>query len=550
MIQEDDHAHLEPEDTPLDFYDRHISSTLLCKRVASFPSMASVLSKTCDEAFSKFYKEGRHLSPTGRSRIHNVALMSSIAFDKSHSIGEYYELYVGIPINAYAIKFYINPYSTSWDSAFLFDQQYEDYNASNFVSEWKLQLYHGSPRVFEPTVAGMPESKIQQYEDLLEQYPFIALWHFYPRTASGKSLLKNMLPQQSFLWECARTAGYKNKSLTPPPPDASSGVLHHRRNPYGERINANGGQLRKQSATYNFREEGPVGSEFTRKRSSVVSVHRQSESTRATRKRVDAQWQFIQYIGYDEVKDEISKRELALMTLNYGIYCSPVPATFLRLSSPGISRDFHPTSKSKFRPTGYIDMTLSQPMGKGAVGVVHPATVSIELELESGDVVEHKLVVKLAFSRTQKAGLKHEYDVYSHFAKAGYVGNIVDVHGLFEDPDSNTLALVMENGGRSLAHLNDEEEDGVDQVTGATIGKQWTLTACLNALKSIHAAGVHHGDIRPHNVLFDDKGRVKIIDFDSSTFDPDQINERMFENELSRLEAVLDGSYVDGGWFS
>ncbi|KAF9556374.1 hypothetical protein CPC08DRAFT_725786 [Agrocybe pediades] len=235
------------------------------------------------------------------------------------------------------------------------------------------------------------------------------------------------------------------------------------------------------------------------------------------------------------------KKKVKKTTSSHQIgYDEPHFSVLPRPALPVPPETFHSTSKSKFRATGYIDMTLSQPMGKGAVGVVHPATVSIEVE--SGDVVEHKLVVKLAFSRTQKAGLRHEYDVYSHFAKAGYVGDIVDVHGLFEDPDSNTLALVMENGGRSLAHLNDEEEDGVGQVTGDN------RTTCMNDLKSIHAAGVHHGDIRPHNVLFDDKGRVKIIDFDSSTFDPDQINERMFENELSRLEAVLDGSYVDGGW--
>ncbi|KAF9552981.1 hypothetical protein CPC08DRAFT_249719 [Agrocybe pediades] len=416
----------------------------------------------------------------------------------------------------------------------------------------------------------MPEEKVQYTTALFERFQVVSLWHFYPMTLSGKSILKNMLPQQSFVWECARTTGHKNISVTQPPPaNAPRGILYRQGHTHRSRRNSNTpGKLSTRQLVSNARgSEESLDPDFVRKRPAVVNINR--HPARTFRRRVDVQ-QFIQHnerigirhrasqtlylsplidpvnnrkpstqfgslfshlsrspgtvqletgvtatnsknrsavhledrdgtrkkkfkksmlspheISYAQVKEEISKRELALMTLNYDIYCSPVPATFLRVSSscaPGTSAEFHPTSRTKFRPVEYVDMTLSKPIGHGAVGVVHAATAS--MELESGEIMEHKVILKLAFSRAQKVKLKHEYDIYVHLSKVGDVQCILDVHGLFEDPDSNTLALVMEEGGRSLAYLNELEEDREGKVTGKD------RTACLNALKSIHAAGV------------------------------------------------------------
>ncbi|KAF9556378.1 kinase-like protein [Agrocybe pediades] len=453
-----------------------------------------------------------------------------------------------------------------------------------------------------------------------------------------------MQSQHTFTWEYARTAGYKNASLKPLPPDASNGVLYHQKREVGKK--------RGSQATRRRTHPASVEGNIVQKPSSVVNIHRQT--TRAIRRRIDVH-QFIQHawakaVEFDstfivfncglyerigvrhresqtlylspliepvnsrnpsygklhvglhvaiiqdlleraesstnsgtsskpgnekkrpadqlddhqppkkkrkkgemiqpdtsdaKVKDEMSKRELVLATLNYGIYCSPAPATFLRLTPscvPGLSRDFRPSSKTKFRSTEYMDFTLLEPIGEGAVGVVHQATVS--LTLANGQVMRHRVIVKLAFTREQREKLRHEYEVYSHLAKVGHVEGIVEVHGLFEDPDSSTLALVMEDGGQSLSQLNEVEVDRANKVTGDD------RMSCLKALKSLHNVGVRHRDIRPANILFDAGRQVKIIDFDSATFDPLSTWQKKFDNEVKRLEEVLDGEYADGLWRS
>jgi RIO-like serine/threonine protein kinase len=56
-------------------------------------------------------------------------------------------------------------------------------------------------------------------------------------------------------------------------------------------------------------------------------------------------------------------------------------------------------------------------------------------------------------------------------------------------------------------------------------------------LKSIHCAGVLHGDIREHNLLVGN-AEVTIIDFDQSTRCDDQ---EAMDRETAELRYILDG---------
>ncbi|KAF9553459.1 hypothetical protein CPC08DRAFT_822296 [Agrocybe pediades] len=581
MTQRKSCATLEPEDTPLTFYDRHI---IICKQVSALSSLVQSLSKLCDDA----HREVHAFSQTEYRKLHDLP-PEPLEYGKAHTIGDYYERYVGDPATSYASRLCFSPDAKTWDSVFGILRHYPDYDSCNFLAEYKLQALGENAQLVR--TRAIPYATIKQVCDLHQRFPTASLWHFYPMTPSGKSILKDMHPQNPFHWESSRATGYWNVSSKTP---------------------FSGKQNRKRPLGIRDPDTTPLDCKLKQKRLSVVNINRQP--ARTGRRRTDVH-QFIQHawsravtfdstfivfncglyerIGirhrasqtlflspliepinsrhpsygklhvglhvtiiqdlldrsehdlpkkrqkaeappppdnasYVKVKEEMRKRELALGTLNYGIYCSPIPATFLQL-------------KPSCAPE-YMDLTLSEPIGEGAVGVAHAATVS--LALETGEVLEHRVIIKLAFSNVQKEKIRHEYGVYEHLANVGHVQGIVQVHDLFEDPDSRTLALIMEDGGQSLANLNKLKGSGKNKVTGAD------RRTCLKALKSLHKAGVRHRDIRPANILFDAHRRVSIIDFDCATFDPLDMEQENLDDEICRMKEVLDGNYVDGLWVS
>lgn len=59
-------------------------------------------------------------------------------------------------------------------------------------------------------------------------------------------------------------------------------------------------------------------------------------------------------------------------------------------------------------------------------------------------------------------------------------------------------------------------------------------------MTEIHQAGVRHYDIRPENLMMDDKGRATIIDFDMAKV---QAGKRSRRREFEHLCRLLDGHY-------
>jgi len=107
----------------------------------------------------------------------------------------------------------------------------------------------------------------------------------------------------------------------------------------------------------------------------------------------------------------------------------------------------------------------------GCNGVVHSATLDLRAVLPSGDTSTLKrggLIVKLAFSRDQQKRLRHEFDIYLRLAQQGAKGVVV-VHGLFSDPDSGALALLMDDRGKNL-------RQGERERTRETFPRQVTTT--------------------------------------------------------------------------
>ena len=169
-----------------------------------------------------------------------------------------------------------------------------------------------------------------------------------------------------------------------------------------------------------------------------------------------------------KVAKAISARKIVLIDLHYGPYHSPLPSAFIRLGPscfPGVfdSAFTPPKRQSKYSSSEYFHLTLREPMGEGAIGIVHHAT-AITTRPESGSEVQLNLLVKLALEDEQRERLRREYGIYQHMASATeQVEGIVAVHGLFEDTQTGVLALLMDDGGTTLMK-REELRTGLDMV--------------------------------------------------------------------------------------
>ena len=119
-----------------------------------------------------------------------------------------------------------------------------------------------------------------------------------------------------------------------------------------------------------------------------------------------------------------------------------------------------PRSKHKYALHEHFSLILGAPIGDGRTGIIHPA--QLELSLRSGETLKKNMVLKMAFSEEQKERLRNEYTIYEHLAQKDVVEGIVAVHGLFVDPTSGALALLMDHGGKSLRQ-REKEQSGGDQ---------------------------------------------------------------------------------------
>ena len=140
----------------------------------------------------------------------------------------------------------------------------------------------------------------------------------------------------------------------------------------------------------------------------------------------------------EQIIEMLSKRKRLFMYLQFGIYDSPVPATFVRaIPSPFVKPAPLMSSNE------YMTLVLSSELAQGATGVVHGGTLEMET-LEQR--ISLDIVAKLAFGEDQRENLKHEFSTYCHLASKG-VKNLPTLLGLFEDVEDGALALLLTPAG-------------------------------------------------------------------------------------------------------
>ena len=158
-----------------------------------------------------------------------------------------------------------------------------------------------------------------------------------------------------------------------------------------------------------------------------------------------------------------SDRDVIHLYLRYGVYDSPIPASFLR-SAPSImahtrspTPPFSPRTNHTYREEECLTIVLKSEIGRGATGVVHRGTLE---PLIFDGAMPLDVVVKLAFDSEQRDALKSEYEVYRHFRSRGVRQGIATTLGLFDDSEGAACALVMLYAGVSLCTESQGSFDG------------------------------------------------------------------------------------------
>jgi hypothetical protein len=156
---------------------------------------------------------------------------------------------------------------------------------------------------------------------------------------------------------------------------------------------------------------------------------------------------------HQEIIQVASNRDVVLIYLQYDVYDSPIPSSFLRSAPPIMADPKLPTPPlssraiSTYTPEECLTIVLTSEIGRGATGVVHRGTLKLETSGVSGPL---DVVVKLAFDNEQRDALRSEYEVYRSLRSKGVLKGITTSLGFFDDSEDGPCALVMLYAGRAL----------------------------------------------------------------------------------------------------
>ncbi len=144
--------------------------------------------------------------------------------------------------------------------------------------------------------------------------------------------------------------------------------------------------------------------------------------------------------------------------------------------------------------------SLIRSLGRGGIAEVY---------LAQDELIGERVALKILYPHLARQNIvlehfKRELVITQSIAHPG----VIRIFNLVEDDKTETVFLVMEYlpGGDLKTLIVDQGSLDIDRAILIT-------KETLSALGAAHNLGITHRDIKPHNILFDKKGKVKITDF-------------------------------------
>jgi hypothetical protein len=163
-----------------------------------------------------------------------------------------------------------------------------------------------------------------------------------------------------------------------------------------------------------------------------------------------------------------------------------------RLVSAAVAQRLFGTGEPPPTLGGY---ELVRRLGAGGMGVVFEAR-----DPRTGQRVALKVLHERGFDALQR--LKREFRVLLHL----HHENLVELHELSVDSEQPFLTMELIDGGSLLEHVRPHGVLDADRLRDL-------LRQLVDAVSTLHSAGVVHRDLKPSNLLVDRDGRLVVLDF-------------------------------------